>query len=129
MFRHAARANLARVGDFDRPQLAFVARIARAAMDAVTQPNTPRRPSGGFGAIDPSAAGRAQAAFNAVFSRFQGLIDAIANDPSLTPDQRASAIRGLRQQQAAEAGAAQKRIMDEERAAALMRRNMEKNEL
>jgi hypothetical protein len=143
MFRHAARANLARVGDFDRSQFPFVARAAmaavtgvkipiaarfpRAAINAVTTPKTPRKPRTGFGDIDPTAAGRAAAASAAVFSRYQGLIDAIAKDPSLTPDQRAAAIHSLRQQQTAEAAAAHGSIMDEERAAARARRNMEKN--
>jgi hypothetical protein len=133
MFRHAARANLARVGArvaraamdaVTGAKFPIAARFPRAAMNAVTTPKTSRKPRTGFGDIDPTAAGRAQAAYNAVFSRFQGLIDAIANDLSLTPEQRASAIRGLRQ--AAEAGAAQKRIMDEEHAAARMRSRTEK---
>ena len=41
MFPHAARANLARVGDLDHPQFAFVPRVARAAMDAVTASQSP----------------------------------------------------------------------------------------
>lgn len=119
MFRHAARVTLARVGDFDRPQFAFVARVARAAMDVVTQPDT-RAALG----MDPTAAARAQAAFDTVWSRLQVAIDDLTNDRSLSPDQRAAAVRALRERQGMEAGAARKAIMDEERAAARMRRKM-----
>lgn len=126
-FRRAARANLAPVAD--RSPSPFAARAARPATDVPTAPAAPSRPPSGFGDIDPTEAGRAQAAANAVFSRFQGLIDALANDPSLTPEQRAAAIRGLRQQQTAEAKGAQKRIMDDARAAARLRRAMQRNRL
>jgi hypothetical protein len=134
---------LARIGDFARSQFPFVARVARAAMDAVSRPQFPlivrqfraamkaitkprRKGSGGFGSIDPTAAGRAAAASAAVSARYEGLIEEISRNPGLTPEQRAAAIRGLRQQQSAEAGAAHKRIMDEARAAARVRREMEK---
>lgn len=134
---------LARIGDFVRSQFPFVARVARAAMDAVSRPRFPlvvrqframtkattkprRRGGGGFGAIDPTAAGRAAAASAAVSARYEGLIEEVSRNPGLTPEQRAAAIRGLRQQQAAEAAAASKRIMDEAQAAARVRREMEK---
>ncbi len=47
------------------------------------------------------------------------------NDRSLSPDQRAAAVRALRERQAIEAGAARTRIMDEEHAAARVRRRMQ----
>lgn len=116
MFCHAARVMLAQVGDFERPQHSFVARVVRAAMNAATQPAA-------LG-IDPTSAARAQGAFDAVWSRIQGAIDDAMNDRSLSPDQRAAAVRALRERQATEAGAARKRIMDEEHAAARVRRRM-----
>ena len=52
----------------------------------------------------------------------------LAKDASLMPDQRAIAIRGLRrQQQAAEAGAAQEHIVDEARAAPIAAQHGEKH--
>jgi hypothetical protein len=119
MFRHAARVMLAQVGDFDRPQHSFVARVVRAAMNAATLPAA-RAALG----IDPTAGARAQGAFEAVWSRLQGAIDAAMSDRSLSPDQRAAAIRALRERQTIEANAARKRIMDEERGAARVRRRM-----
>ena len=109
MFRHAARVNLARV--------------VRAVADATTRPDTLPENRAALG-INPTAAARAQAAFDAVWSRLQGAIDSLRKDRSLSPDQRAAAVCALRERQAMEAGAARKRIMDEERAAARVRRRM-----
>lgn len=115
-FKHTARVTLAQVGDFDRPQHAFVARVVRAAMNGATQPAA--APAARAIGRDPLTAARAQAAFDAVWSRLQGAIDDTARDVSLTRDQRAAAIRALRERQQKEAGAARKRVMDEERDAA-----------
>lgn len=120
MFRHAARVMLAQVGDFERPQHSFVARVVRVAMSAATHPAV-RAALG----IDPTATARAQGAFDAVWNRLQGAIDDAMNDRSLSPDQRAAAVRALRERQATEAGAARTRIMDEERGAARARRLMQ----
>ncbi len=131
MFRRAGRVMvmLARRGTADRAaSVPVLIPLVRKAMAMTARPSAPRRPVDGFGDIDPTAAGRAQAASNAVFSRYQGLIDAIATDPSLTPEQRASAIRSLQQQQAAEAGAAYQRIMEEAKAAARVRRRVKKRQ-
>ena len=112
--------NLARVGDFDRPQHAFNARIVRAAMKAATQPAA-RAALG----IDPTATSRVQAAFDAVWSRHEAGIAEVMKDRSLTADQRAAAVRALRERQGIEANAARKQIMDEEKAAAKERRRMQ----
>ena len=72
--------------------------------------------------IDPTAFGRAQAAADAVSARFASAIDAIAQDPSLTPDQRAAAISALRQRQTLEASAARNKILDEAKQSAKARR-------
>ena len=88
-------------------------------------PCRPRRLRDGFGDIDQTEAGRASGAAAAVFSRYQGPIDAISKDTSLTPTQRGSAISGLRQRQAAEAAAASRAIMDAAKSAARMRRMMQ----
>ena len=109
MFRHAARVNLARV--------------VRAVADATTRPDTLPENRAALG-INPTAAARAQAAFDAVWSRLQGAINDLRKDRSLSPDQRAAAVRALRERQALEAGATRKRIMDEEHAAARVRRRM-----
>jgi len=76
--------------------------------------------------IDPTAAGRAQAAFDAVWSRHEAGIAEVMKDRSLTAEQRAAAVRALRERQGIEANAARKRIMDEEKAAAKERRRMQR---
>ena len=112
--------NLARVGDFDRPQHVFNARIVRTAMKVAAQPAA-RAALG----IDPTAASRAQAAFDVVWSRHEVGIAEVMKDRSLTADQRAAAVRALRERQGIEANAARKQIMDEEKAAAKERRRMQ----
>ena len=145
MFRHAAKMNLARIGDFNRPLFPFVARVARAAMDRVadpqfqefvrqfratvqdiTKPKARGKVDKGFGSIDPTASGRAAAASRAVFARYEGLIDEVSRNMGLTPEQRASAILSLRQRQSAEAAAVSKQIMDAAKGAAKRRREMER---
>ena len=124
---------LARDADPSRPVAPTVAPVRRAAFaflthaaaGDITRRRSPRRPSDGSGGIDPAEAGRASSAADAVFSRYQGLIDAISKDPSLTPTQRAAAISGLRQRQTAEAAAVSQRIMDAAKSAARMRRQMQ----
>jgi hypothetical protein len=74
--------------------------------------------------IDPMAAARAQAAFEAVWGLLQVAIHEVTKDHSLSADQRAAAIRALRERHAAQAAASRKRIMDEERAAARERRRI-----
>ncbi|MCL5670724.1 MAG: hypothetical protein M1423_05425 [Acidobacteria bacterium] len=72
-------------------------------------------------------AARVQSASNAIFGRHQGLVDALATAPGVAPSLRAAAIRGLRQQQAAEAGIAYKRIMGDAFSAARMRSKLQKD--
>ena len=59
--------------------------------------------------------GRADAAFDHVMRAFQLQIDAARRDWSLTPAQRAAAIKALKMRQAVEAKGAKKQIVDEER--------------
>lgn len=64
--------------------------------------------------MDQSVFGRAQAAFDAEFAKWQAQIDAVMADQSLSPDQRASALQALRTRQGIEANGARKRIIEEE---------------
>jgi len=74
---------------------------------------------------DPTAGGRAQAAFDAVWLKWQGLIESTMQDRGLNADQRAAAIVSLRQQQAREAAAARQRILAEEKQNRKARRRMQ----
>lgn len=108
-----------------RSPLPAIIRQFRATVKAITKPR--RRGSNGFGDVDPSAAGRAAAASAAISARYAGLIEEVSKNPGLTPEQRAAAISGLRQRQAAESAAASKSIMDDARNAARMRRKMQQD--
>lgn len=97
----------------------------RKAVNDATQPagKSATRPIG----RDPTAAARASAAFDTAWSKVQVMIDAVMKDPTLTPDQRASAIYALRQRQSAEAASARQKVMDEETAGARLRRKMHRS--
>jgi len=77
---------------------------------------------GSASSIDPTAYGRAQAAADAVSARFAAAIEAIEKDPTLTPGQRSAAIAALRLRQKQEAGAARRKIIEEEKQNAKARR-------
>lgn len=64
--------------------------------------------------LDPMARARACAAFEEVWASFALRLEDVRKDRSLTPDQRAAALRTLREQQKAEASAAERRVMEEE---------------
>lgn len=115
-FRHTAKITLARVGDFNRDLMPFLSRVVRAVAMAAAQDAT--RPAARARPVlmDSAAFARAQAAFDHVFSLFAGQIEAVQRDRSLTPDQRASAVRALRERQQMEASAARRRIVDDEKA-------------
>lgn len=61
--------------------------------------------------------GRAHAAYVAVFATFNGMIDAVMNDRTLTPDQRRAKVASIRQHQRLAAEAARQAVLDDERAA------------
>ncbi|MGB9153850.1 MAG: relaxase/mobilization nuclease domain-containing protein [Alphaproteobacteria bacterium] len=62
------------------------------------------------------SSGRAEAAYKEEFDKWSGMIDDIASNPSLSKEQRAAAIAGLRQRQQAAANGVRKRVSDEEKA-------------
>ena len=112
IFPRAAKAATVRNTDANRsavPGAGLVHR--RAAPITAKQPVRPT-PSAGH---DQGAAGRAEAAFKHEFDKWQLLIEAAQADKSLSPDQRAIAIAGLRFRQQIEANAARRRVLDEER--------------
>ena len=127
-FRRAARAAVAPRIDSSRPTVpvrrAALMLATRAAGAESAAPIAAHRPPDGFGDIDPAAAGRAAASAAAVLARYAGLIDEVSRNPGLTPQQRAAAISGLRQKQAAEAAGVSKAIMDAAKGAAKLRRMM-----
>jgi hypothetical protein len=65
---------------------------------------------------DPSAFGRAEAAARSIATLYAGQIEAVQKDTSLTPEQKAAAVRALRDRQKADTRAARQRIMDEAKA-------------
>ena len=95
-----------------RPTRVTRAAIVSAASSTAT--TGPVRPSWAAH-IDKSVFGRAQAAFDAEFAKWQMQIDAVSADQSLSPDQRASALLALRTRQGLEANGARKRIIEEEK--------------
>lgn len=58
---------------------------------------------------------RAEAAYKEEFNKWMGLIDAAANDASLSRDQRAAAVAALRLRQEIAAKAVRHRALQEER--------------
>jgi hypothetical protein len=64
--------------------------------------------------LDEAAHGRAEAAFDHEFGKWQSVIDAVRADRSLSPDRRAVAIFALRIRQKAEAYGARRRVLQEE---------------
>jgi hypothetical protein len=65
---------------------------------------------------DPTARGRAAAAADEVSRRYGAMIDAVQNDRSLSPDQKAASIRALRDRQKAESRAARRQVLDDDQA-------------
>jgi hypothetical protein len=68
------------------------------------------------GATTPS--GRAEAAYKEEFDKWQGSIEAIERNTSLSPAQRAAAIAAIRQQQHAAANGVRQRVVEEEKSTA-----------
>lgn len=64
--------------------------------------------------LDDAAHGRAEAAFNHEFGKWQSVIDSIRADRSLSPDRRAAAIFALRIRQKAEANGARRQVLQDE---------------
>jgi hypothetical protein len=114
----------AAIGDFNRSQQAFLGRVARTFMQRAGTA-APARPLRSY--RDPLAGARAQAAFDDVWGRMQAAIDAVSNDPSLSPEARAAALRALRERQRIEAGGARRRIIEDEANAARARRKQERD--
>ena len=119
-FRHAARITLAAVGDFDRDQRPAVMQAARSiAADVVRQAMRQiARPAENV----VSLFGRADAAYQAEFAKWEALIADVRADRGLSDDQRASAIVALRIRQRVEAQATRRRIILEEKQAAKVRK-------
>lgn len=65
--------------------------------------------------LQRAAVGRAQDAYNEIMATMAAMIAAIMKDPGLTRDQKAMAVRALRQQKKLEAKAVRKRILREEK--------------
>ena len=102
---------------------------ARSSPRAIFQPasraalNRPSRGEVGATAapltgLAEGATARAAAASQDEADKWQGLIDAAAQDVCLSREQRAAAIAGLRQRQQAAAKAALQRVMEDEQAKA-----------
>jgi hypothetical protein len=64
--------------------------------------------------LDDAANGRAEAAYNHEFGKWQQMIEAVRADRSLSPDQRAAAVFALRIRQRLEAKGARKRVLEDE---------------
>jgi hypothetical protein len=71
----------------------------------------PARPDTEF---DEAAFGRAEAAFQFEFDKWQRIIDAARSDKGLTRDKRAAAVAALRIRQQIEAAGARRRVLEEE---------------
>lgn len=64
--------------------------------------------------LDDAANARAAAVYQEESGKWDGLIEAVADDMSLSREQRAALIGDLRQKQQAAASAAQSRVIEEE---------------
>ena len=62
--------------------------------------------------------GRAEAAYKEEFDKWQGAIEAVERNTTLSPTQRAANIAALRQQQHAAANGARQRVLEEEKSTA-----------
>lgn len=90
---------------------------SRTTGGRIQSDNTPTRPRFFHGlpaAGGEATTGRAGAAYQEEFNQWQPLIDAISNDLSLSPDQRAAAVVNLRASQQAAAKGAAARVAAEE---------------
>jgi hypothetical protein len=65
--------------------------------------------------LDDSATGRAAAAYEAESEKWEGLIEAIAQNVGLSREQRAASISALRKRQQAAASGVQQKVMEEEK--------------
>ena len=74
------------------------------------------------------ADGRAEAAYKEEFGKWEGLIDAAANDLGLSRDQRTAAVIALRARQQIAAKGARQRAIEEERQNARARRRQKQCE-
>ena len=81
--------------------------------------HTPTRPSFFYGQSaaggGDTATGRAGMAYQEEFNQWQPMIDAVSSDLSLSPEQRAAAVLGLRARQQAAAKGAAARVTAEEK--------------
>jgi len=111
-FRFAARFSSAessspavQTGGFDRPLAPFLIRAGSPLLR-----DAPRSIAG-----ETPAYGHGEAAYKEEFDKWSGLIDAAANDLSLSRDQRAAAVAALRARQQIAAKGARQRAMEEEK--------------
>ena len=112
---------VARVDRGRETTLALFKHFAHAATDHSVKFRTRRTGSASGSGVDPSAVGRAAAASAEVHGRYAGLINAVMQDRSLTPAQRAGVIASLRAKAKAEAKEVSRRIMQAAKGAAKAR--------
>ena len=92
----------------------FASRATTASPTAQNEPVRVSADTKAMGSVDPTVYGRAAAAYTAEFARWQNGIDALHSDLSLTPDQRAAAIKAMLTRGKIEADAIRRRIIEEE---------------
>jgi hypothetical protein len=103
------------------PSLSRLSAVLNETSHAPTRPRFFNGQSSAGGG--DAATGRAGMAYQETFNQWQAQIDAINNDLSLSPEQRAAAIVGLRaRQQAAAKGAAARVTAEEKQNAQAFRR-------
>ena len=98
----------------EKQQAAPPVRVVRAPSNG-NAPQRPRLSYASLGGGDSAAGGRAGAAYQEEFTQWQPLIEAISNDLSLSPEQRAATVVNLRESQQAAAKGAQQRVVEEEK--------------
>lgn len=87
-----------------------------AAWRAASQRLATRRTARDFRPVArATTTSRAALAYQEEAAKWQGLIEAAAKDPALTPDQRAAAVAALRYRQEIAARGARRRIREDER--------------
>lgn len=124
MFRLASRAAVA--PDYEEREIETRAHFPRAA----TRNITGRRPRGVISreaiGMNPAVSEQAAAASAHIYARYEGLINAVREDRSLSPEQRAGIIASLRARAKADAAAVSQRIMEEAKGAAKQKRQEQK---
>ncbi|MDR3485311.1 MAG: relaxase/mobilization nuclease domain-containing protein [Bradyrhizobium sp.] len=106
--RAVIRAAAGNVARRNSPVLAQNAKFGGSAIPVASRPSE-------AGRIDPTVYGKAEAAFDAEFAKWQARIDSVMADPNLKSDQRVAAASALRLQQGLAAGAVRRRIIEEEK--------------